>query len=73
MVTYNKPHIIAVNKNSQLSKALSKRKSLQGVAETHTVAMGATSNTLTTKTVIEMRKGDFEALYMKGTDGYLIY
>lgn len=44
----------------------------QGVDETRVVAMGSAFCALAKRTVIEMRKGDFEALYMKGTDGYLI-
>jgi len=44
----------------------------QRVDETSVVAMGAAFFALAKRTVIEMRKGDFEVLYMKGTDGYLI-
>ncbi len=44
----------------------------RGVDETRLAAMGATFLALAKRTIIEMRKGDFEALYMKGTDGYLI-
>ncbi|MFX1281700.1 MAG: roadblock/LC7 domain-containing protein [Promethearchaeota archaeon] len=44
----------------------------QGVDETSMAAMVASFLSLAERSIIEMRRGDFEVLYMKGTDGYLI-
>ncbi|MFX1575049.1 MAG: roadblock/LC7 domain-containing protein [Promethearchaeota archaeon] len=43
-----------------------------GADETWVAAMGAAFFSLAKRAVIEMKKGDFEALYIKGSDGYLI-
>jgi len=44
----------------------------QGVDETSIAAMTVAFHSLAKRTVIEMRKGVFEALYIKGADGYII-
>ena len=44
----------------------------QGVDETKIAAMTAALLSLSEKAIIEMRKGDFEQLYIKGSEGYLL-
>jgi len=44
----------------------------QGVDETRISAMTAALLSLAERTVIEMKKGEFEQLYVKGSDGYLL-
>jgi len=44
----------------------------QGVDETRIAAMTATLFSLSEKAIIEMRKGDFDQLYIKGSEGYLL-
>ncbi len=44
----------------------------QGVDETRIAAMTAALLSLAERAVIEMDKGEFSELYVKGTDGYLL-
>ena len=44
----------------------------QGVDETRIAAMTAALLHLAEKSVIEMKKGKFDQLYIKGSDGYLL-
>jgi predicted regulator of Ras-like GTPase activity (Roadblock/LC7/MglB family) len=44
----------------------------QGVDETRIAAMTAALLSLAERSVIEMEKGEFSELYVKGTDGYLL-
>jgi len=44
----------------------------QGVDETKIAAMTAALLSLSEKAIIEMRKGDFDQLYIKGSEGYLL-
>ena len=44
----------------------------QGVDETRIAAMTAALLSLAERAIQEMRKGDFEQVYVKGTDGYLL-
>jgi len=44
----------------------------QGVDETRFAAMTAALLSLSEKAIIEMNKGDFDQLYVKGSDGYLL-
>ncbi|MFX1376933.1 MAG: roadblock/LC7 domain-containing protein [Promethearchaeota archaeon] len=44
----------------------------QGVDETRIAAMTAALLSLAERSVIEMEKGEFEQLYVKGGDGYLL-
>ncbi|MFW9873597.1 MAG: roadblock/LC7 domain-containing protein [Candidatus Thorarchaeota archaeon] len=44
----------------------------QGADETNMVTMVAACFSLAERSIIEMRKGEFEVLFMKGTKGYLI-
>ena len=44
----------------------------QGVDETRIAAMTAALLSLAERSVIEMDKGEFEQLYVKGTEGYLL-
>ena len=44
----------------------------QGVDETKFAAMTAALVLLSEKAIIEMRKGDFHQVYVKGTEGYLL-
>jgi len=44
----------------------------QGVDETKIAAMTAALFSLSEKAIIEMRKGDFDQLYIKGSEGYLL-
>ena len=44
----------------------------QGVDETRIAAMTAALLSLSERAVIEMEKGEFDQLYVKGTDGYLL-
>jgi len=44
----------------------------QGVDEKRIAAMTATLLSLSKKEIIEMRKGDFDQLYIKGIEGYLL-
>ena len=44
----------------------------QGVDETRIAAMTAALLSLSEKAIIEMRKGDFDQLYIKGREGYLM-
>ncbi|MFX0075727.1 MAG: roadblock/LC7 domain-containing protein [Candidatus Hermodarchaeota archaeon] len=43
-----------------------------GVNETKVAAMNAALLSLAEKAIIEMRKGDFDQLYIKGSEGYLL-
>jgi hypothetical protein len=44
----------------------------QGIDETRIAAMTAALLSLAERAIQEMRKGDFEQVYVKGTDGYLL-
>ena len=44
----------------------------QGVDETRIAAMTAALLSLSERAVIEMEKGEFDQLYVKGTEGYLL-
>jgi len=44
----------------------------QGVDETRIAAMTAALLSLSERAIIEMNKGDFDQLYVKGSDGYLL-
>ena len=44
----------------------------QGVDETKIAAMSAALLSLSKKAIIEMSKGDFDQLYIKGSEGYLL-
>ena len=44
----------------------------QGVDETRIAAMTAALLSLSERAIIEMGKGDFDQLYVKGSDGYLL-
>ncbi|MFX1303382.1 MAG: roadblock/LC7 domain-containing protein [Promethearchaeota archaeon] len=44
----------------------------QGVDETRIAAMTAALLSLAERSVIEMEKGEFDQLYVKGSDGYLL-
>ena len=44
----------------------------QGVDETRIAAMTAALLSLSERAIIEMGKGDFDQLYIKGTNGYLL-
>ncbi len=44
----------------------------QGIDETRIAAMTAALLSLAERAIQEMRKGDFEQIYVKGTDGYLL-
>ncbi len=44
----------------------------QGVDETRIAAMSAALLSLSKKAIIEMSKGDFDQLYIKGSEGYLL-
>jgi len=44
----------------------------QGVDETRIAAMTAALLSLAERSVIEMDKGEFDQLYVKGSDGYLL-
>ena len=44
----------------------------QGVDETRIAAMTAALLSLSERAIIEMGKGDFDQLYIKGSDGYLL-
>ena len=44
----------------------------QGVDETKIAAMIATLFSLSEKAILGMRKGDFDQLYIKGSEGYLL-
>ena len=44
----------------------------QGVDETRIAAMTAALLSLAERSVIEMEKGEFNQLYVKGSDGYLL-
>ena len=44
----------------------------QGIDETRISAMTAALLSLSERAIVEMGKGDFEQLYIKGTDGYLL-
>jgi len=44
----------------------------QGVDETRIAAMTAALLSLAERAVIEMEKGEFDQLYIKGNDGYLL-
>jgi len=44
----------------------------EGVDETKIAAMTAALLSLAKMSVIEMKKGEFDQLYVKGTDGYLL-
>ncbi len=44
----------------------------QGVDETKIAAMTAALLSLSEKAIIEMRKGDFDQLYIKGSEGYIL-
>ena len=44
----------------------------QGVDETRIAAMPAALLSLSERAVIEMEKGEFDQLYVKGTEGYLL-
>lgn len=44
----------------------------QGVDETKIAAMTAALLSLSEKAIMEMRKGDFDQLYIKGSEGYLL-
>ncbi len=44
----------------------------QGVDETRIAAMTATLLSLSEKAIIEIKKGDFDQLYIKGSEGYLL-
>jgi len=44
----------------------------QGIDETRTAAMTATLLSLSERAIIEMGKGDFDQLYIKGSEGYLL-
>lgn len=44
----------------------------QGVDETRIAAMTATLLSIAERSVIEMEKGEFDQLYIKGSDGYLL-
>ncbi|MBD3253580.1 MAG: hypothetical protein GF383_00725 [Candidatus Lokiarchaeota archaeon] len=44
----------------------------QGIDETRIAAMTAALLSLAERAIQEMRKGDFEQVYVKGSDGYLL-
>ena len=44
----------------------------QGIDETRIAAMTAALLSLSERAIIEMGKGDFDQLYIKGTEGYLL-
>lgn len=44
----------------------------QGIDETRIAAMTAALLSLAERAIQEMRKGDFEQVYVKGTEGYLL-
>jgi len=44
----------------------------QGVDETRVAAMTSALLSLSERAIIEMRKGDFDQLYIKGSNGYLL-
>ncbi|MHA1412394.1 MAG: roadblock/LC7 domain-containing protein [Promethearchaeota archaeon] len=44
----------------------------QGVDETRIAAMTAALLSLSERAIIEMNKGNFEQLFIKGSDGYLL-
>ena len=44
----------------------------QGVDETRIAAMSAALLSLSKKAIIEMSKGNFDQLYIKGSEGYLL-
>ncbi len=44
----------------------------QGIDETRIAAMTAALLSLAERAIQEMRKGEFEQVYVKGTDGYLL-
>jgi len=44
----------------------------QGIDETRVAAMTATLLSLSEKAIIEMGKGDFDQLYIKGSEGYIL-
>lgn len=44
----------------------------QGVDEERIAAMTATLLSLSKEEIIELRKGNFDQLYIKGTEGYLL-
>ena len=44
----------------------------QGVDETKIAAMTSALLSLSEKAIIEMRKGDFDQLYIKGSEGYIL-
>ncbi len=44
----------------------------QGIDETRIAAMTAALLSLSERAIIEMAKGDFDQLYIKGSDGYLL-
>ena len=44
----------------------------KGVDETRIAAMTAALLSLAEKSIIEMNKGEFDQLYVKGSDGYLL-
>ena len=44
----------------------------QGIDEERIAAMTATLCSLSEKAIIEMRKGDFDQFYIKGSEGYLL-
>ncbi|MHA1479330.1 MAG: roadblock/LC7 domain-containing protein [Promethearchaeota archaeon] len=44
----------------------------QGVDETKIAAMSAALLSLSKKAIVEMSKGDFDQLYIKGSEGYLL-
>jgi len=44
----------------------------EGVDETKIAAMSAALLSLSKKAIIEMSKGDFDQLYIKGSEGYLL-
>ncbi len=44
----------------------------QGVDETRIAAMTAALLSLAEKSVIEMNEGEFDQLYVKGTEGYIL-
>lgn len=44
----------------------------EGIDETRVAAMTATLLSLSERTILEMKKGDFDQLYIKGSEGYLL-
>lgn len=45
----------------------------QGVDETKMAAMTASLLSLAERTILEMKKGEFDQLYIKGSDGYILF